>query len=100
MAQIRYFNGSVFELKKDEFAVEISESWYYDFMGCVPPIWMPGGGFQVGEPTCSDNEGVLLYTPIIEHNGHCYAVRPQRKGFTYSEALNEVHKEYLRLNRK
>lgn len=102
MAQLRLVGryDSVFSFEKDEKAVELTSAWYYHMRDCVPPIPMPGGGYQVGEPESSDEEGNFLYTPIFKHGGHFFAVRPKRIGYTLGEAMKAVHEYYLELKEK
>ena len=50
----------------------VTEDFYYEQLGCLPPIQHKNGAFMVGECYTYD-ENDAIYCGCIEINGQCYA---------------------------
>lgn len=100
MEKIRFIGDDVpvFGMNEGEEIVEITESWFWHFYECVPPIgYTPC--FLVGEAHDHDDEGYARFTLVFSCNGKYYAGQPLRADAKRKAKAMELIEKYELRNR-
>ena len=67
-----YGNIAIEAANPDSAPIEVSADEFYDMLGCVPPIYVPGG-FLVGEALTHAAGGRIVYSHYAERDGRFFA---------------------------